>query len=651
METIPKYDSRPTYLDQAGLGYRSIFNLGEHADGEALAREEILRWVEDKATKKHVTLPEIDWASAGPHELWDSMSLFVVSEKSQALERHLVRCVEKTDTGVWTTSVFVLADGASHRWRPTMWIETSGVNHDGQPQTSYPPNFVGDLLERAEARRSGLRISQRPDILRGAEVDDLVEAILDQHRDIPVCVAGPMDGTAPEQWVGYLQKLLRFCGGCVSSAVLDHRAMERLNDALGDAYAVRPGSLRTYLPGVDPEDRSDAVRHRYVTPRTLADNTYIKRGPTPKEWVCKMVGLAPRRYSWERRLPPELARTERVLNNRIRAVERDVRGEVASSHGRPLSAVINPEGANSKPDSPLGSADKRLDTSRDLLNALLSGIMGDGYGEEIRSNPGAAVTLALELHRDLIRGLTKSEAQIEGFEKSEAVLNERIEALETSNLERMLEASDANEDYRILEKKVRRLEYQLANARHEDSPAPQVTDFSECASLANMVDLYERMTEDSNYDEIRKFVELSNKDQILDEALALDDDGDAGRYAKNFWDGILTLMDYVLAKKRGDVRNMYDYLRSDVPGFKCPASWLRSNESQTVKNNPALRSERVFPVPRDVNSSGRVLMTEHLAPTHRDQRAPRLYYYDDCDGTGKVYIGYIGRHLRNASTN
>jgi hypothetical protein len=31
--------------------------------------------------------------------------------------------------------------------------------------------------------------------------------------------------------------------------------------------------------------------------------------------------------------------------------------------------------------------------------------------------------------------------------------------------------------------------------------------------------------------------------------------------------------------------------------------------------------------------------------------SPRLHYYNDVRGTGRLYIGYIGRHLRNSQTN
>lgn len=43
-------------------------------------------------------------------------------------------------------------------------------------------------------------------------------------------------------------------------------------------------------------------------------------------------------------------------------------------------------------------------------------------------------------------------------------------------------------------------------------------------------------------------------------------------------------------------------------------------------------------------------MDAHFKPTHRDTFAPRMHYHDDTENTGKVYVGYIGKHLTNKQT-
>ena len=98
--------------------------------------------------------------------------------------------------------------------------------------------------------------------------------------------------------------------------------------------------------------------------------------------------------------------------------------------------------------------------------------------------------------------------------------------------------------------------------------------------------------------------------------------------------------------------NLHQYLNSpEVNGRKCPSQRHKGNESDTVQNNPKMRRERTFPVPKEFESAGEVFMAAHFAPTHRDQNAPRMYYAADVAITKKAYIGYIGVHLTNTKTN
>lgn len=83
-----------------------------------------------------------------------------------------------------------------------------------------------------------------------------------------------------------------------------------------------------------------------------------------------------------------------------------------------------------------------------------------------------------------------------------------------------------------------------------------------------------------------------------------------------------------------------------LPGGQNPH---RLDGNQTL-SSPKWSAERVFSVPTTVREGGTVLMEAHFKPTWRDTFAPRLYYYDDVAGTGKVYIGYIGQHLTNTQT-
>ncbi|BBE21861.1 hypothetical protein MN0502_07440 [Arthrobacter sp. MN05-02] len=44
-------------------------------------------------------------------------------------------------------------------------------------------------------------------------------------------------------------------------------------------------------------------------------------------------------------------------------------------------------------------------------------------------------------------------------------------------------------------------------------------------------------------------------------------------------------------------------------------------------------------------------MLAHFKPTHPDTIALRMHICDDVHQSGKIYIGYIGRHLTNTRSN
>jgi hypothetical protein len=77
-------------------------------------------------------------------------------------------------------------------------------------------------------------------------------------------------------------------------------------------------------------------------------------------------------------------------------------------------------------------------------------------------------------------------------------------------------------------------------------------------------------------------------------------------------------------------------------------------ESDSVRQNPDFRNQRVLPVSSQVDESGEVFMEQHLKIAEGGgEQAPRVYFYDDSAGTtGKVHVGFVGphRHMRNTRT-
>jgi hypothetical protein len=75
-------------------------------------------------------------------------------------------------------------------------------------------------------------------------------------------------------------------------------------------------------------------------------------------------------------------------------------------------------------------------------------------------------------------------------------------------------------------------------------------------------------------------------------------------------------------------------------------------ESRPVESNRKMREERMFAVSTGVDDSGRVYMGAHARVTASGKPpAPRMYFYDDVRGqTGRVHVGYIGKHLTILAT-
>ena len=161
------------------------------------------------------------------------------------------------------------------------------------------------------------------------------------------------------------------------------------------------------------------------------------------------------------------------------------------------------------------------------------------------------------------------------------------------------------------------------------------------------------MTKDGMYPQVREYVEFSAPRRMQDAIMELDEKAENWRYAADFWKFILVLRDYMRACEAGDFcGSVHQYLKESVGTYRtCSYKRHAPTESQTVRNTPGWRGERVFPIPFEVNPEGKVEMFAHFKTSHSDTNDPRMYYLIDNDHTHKAYIGYIGPHLTNTKTN
>ncbi|GAA0421878.1 hypothetical protein Acor_52120 [Acrocarpospora corrugata] len=140
----------------------------------------------------------------------------------------------------------------------------------------------------------------------------------------------------------------------------------------------------------------------------------------------------------------------------------------------------------------------------------------------------------------------------------------------------------------------------------------------------------------------------------IDFAWKLEEKAQSSAWAQTTWQVALAFQDYAEAVATdGFHGDFYRWCSTPPSGAAAvSAGKVKLDESDSVKTNAKMRRLRELPVPADVAPAGTVFMGAHIRiGGGAGMSAPRLHFYDDARGTGKIYIGYLGPHLPVKSTN
>ena len=151
-----------------------------------------------------------------------------------------------------------------------------------------------------------MRLTTRPQVLRGGEVNEVYEALLDRDRRGFVFVAGN-DGTLPHiPWVNLIAKLTRYTHGVAACYVLDEEATQLINERLGPVHAIPVGALRSFRPEVNPHDAVDALRHRVLSTERIIDNK-------EHTLLARVLASSAHAQAVEQPLPAQATRVHRMF--------------------------------------------------------------------------------------------------------------------------------------------------------------------------------------------------------------------------------------------------------------------------------------------------------------------------------------------------
>jgi len=627
------------------VGYRSIFSLRRGQDAVRLTAEQFRSWLALKGYRSVAVAP-------GVHDVAEHAQLVVTElhphDGSRSLRYRLTESSSAAEAGEWVTTVTVHRDGTGDDW---VWVDVNAPPSTSGPAASHErlvkdvdaadawwtgvPHMVRAILSAADAHDGEMILSAQPTVVTVAEVDGLISAICDPGRRGTALVAAPIPDVPVSGMIGHVERLTRECVGLSGIYVLDTGAAEKLEEAFAPSHSVPLGAVRTFLPEVDPASAVDARRHRVLLARTIAEQ--------PPGKLAHLLGRANRSRALNLPLPPHVAQVDRLLSREepaavLRAIQETPPDPFARRSGDGAAGVA-PAGQAAT------TAVREVAIAGELLTSLVSEFQSGASRADVPGGPDDMTARFRELlaegrgvlrgHREISRRLAALQDMLEDVEDDRDLVRARLEDEQLAHAETQAELLRAKlelDRLRGILSRVGRVDQTRAAAAAAQSPG-------------SFGELLERLDE-----HVLSCVIFTGDPK---NALELDDFDPLGTWAAKSWDVLRVLDGYAAARRRGEFsKGVHAYLGHTPPGRPGYSPGAHSTqESEPVERSPKLRKLRVFPVPSDIHPDGAIFMDAHFKIARKGLVSPRIHYHDDASRTGKIYVGYIGKHLPNAHTN
>ena len=495
--------------------------------------------------------------------------------------------------------------------------------------------MVREILSVADAGDGEMILAAHPTLVTVGDVDGLISAICDPVRRGTALVAAPIPDVTVARMIGHVEQLTRECVGLAGIYVLDTEAAAKLEDSFAPSHSVPLGAIRTFLPEVDPASAVDARRHRVLLARTIAEQAPGK--------LAHLLGRAHRSRALNLPLPAHVAQVDRLLSREEPAAV------LQAIQAKPPSPFARRPDEGPAGPAPAGqvatTAVREVAIAGELLTSLVSEFHAGASSPYAAGGPDDMTARFRELlaegrgvlrgHQEISRRFAALQDMLEEVEDDRDQVRVRLEEEQLDHAETQAELLNAKLE-------LDRLRGVLARAGRVDQTRAAVAAVQSPGSFA---ELLERLGE-----HVLSCVAFTGDPK---NALELDDFDPLGTWAARVWDMLRVLDGYAAARRRGEFsKGVHAYLGHTPPGRPgYPPGAHSTQESESVERSPRLRRLRAFPVPTDVHPDGAIFMGAHFKIARKGLVSPRMHYHDDADHTGKIYVGYIGKHLPNAHTN
>jgi len=606
------------------VGYRAIARLDDSEDAISVAESQLSSWFREKKQQGSLTIA--DWDGDGQHTLGSSATLSVVHDpdRQDGSRRRLYRFRELNSTGLWTVSLSALIAPNANSFQQTIVVDVD-VDLDDTEQAIErvdPPRLIRKLLEAHQAMDGVTQLTGEPQVIRGSDAQLVVDAITDPTRIASVIVAPLPWVDGEELWRKAIRALTTQSVGVAAVFILDDDATELVSNGLPGSHGIQRGVIRTFAPDVDLASVDDALRHPKLHPGSLIKHL---NGTKVSRALTKLHARSTRLRFIERELPSDVRRGLDIL----------ARAEAAAQRTRDVDRRV----IETLPES----------EHRDSVDAAATGLLPSGRLQQLVSRwLGPDKELSDDTFVELDRLLSRKSAEASQWEEDWTKVAEANERLESSARESKSRLENIGLDLAVAEESLRKQEREVVVLRHRlvKQGAPELTyvepESESWSPPDDIMSLLDRITPGNDPHVAFSRVEFTGD---TDAALEVQQRDISSLYTHALWDYVHVLHDYAERRASGAFRGgVHLYLKTDsIDGHKCHPDRHAPGESPTTLNKWG--RERIRPVPTSVDPSGQILMAAHFKPTWRDHFAPRMHYFDDTNGSGKIYIGYIGRHL------
>lgn len=619
------------------LGYRLFLEVTDDRDGvERVVREQVHSWLRGKRLDAD-SLAESRLVPLGP----GTEGLVLTREERDGSRRVRIRTIERRSAReTWDTQVTLEVPGRALE-RPWVMIEVEG------PKPADPPRLARQMLGVLQGRHGSVTFGAEPAVVGTDGVDDLLSTILDPNRRTVLFVAGSDEGIDLGVWREHISKLLARTVGVAAGFVLDPEATTALAARLGPRHGVDPWTMRTFRPGVLIDQPLDARRHRVLSMKRITDD--------PDRRIAALLGRVASEVSREAPVPPRARRVDRLLQN-------DMNELVVGLLADPVapSPLANTVKAAPLEPSPLEAVPRPLPRPTDPLiaetptpdEAEVESATGVRLTSEL-ADAARQLVGAVDDEQVLVLRLLTLAQQGRRAQESQHQIKRRLDAyeLQVQELEQtkrrlQTELDDSELDHAAAQGELaeaeRRVRYYRSELFRVGAAAEATTEPESEVRPESYVDLVEFMT-------TFEYLRFTGDEDIV---LQLAEQDRAEAWPGKIWDIACTLDDYA----RAIAENTFDgdvdaYLKEPPAGCRTySANRHARDETGSLRSNQKYAEKRCFPVPLDVDPDGVVFMGAHFKVAQARQTSPRLHYHNDVRGTGMIYIGYIGPHLRSAKT-